>query len=97
MGNIKCSYPGDRSTGLGQSCSWAMPMKSKIEGKKAEGIFETENWGTERGVGALGSTAGSADQMEKTDISTVAVRGNSLHPISVGHTCHAFPPGPWFA
>lgn len=58
-GNIERSYPGDRSTGFGQSCSWAMPMRSKIEGKKAETIFETENWGTGRGAGALGSLAGS--------------------------------------
>lgn len=58
-GNIECSYPGDMSTGFGQSCSWALPMRSKIEGKKAESISETGNWGTGRGAGALGSLDGS--------------------------------------
>lgn len=34
-------YPGEKSMGFGQGCSWAMPMMSKIEGKKAESVFGT--------------------------------------------------------
>lgn len=34
---------GDMSTGFGQSCSWAMPMRSKTEGKKGrEHIWNKE-------------------------------------------------------
>lgn len=62
-GNIERSNPGDMSAGFGQSCSWPMPMRSKIEGKKAESTFETENWGTARGAGALGILAGSLPTM----------------------------------
>lgn len=49
MGNTECSYPGDMSTGLGQSCSWAMPTRSKIDGKKAERAYLKQRIGVQAG------------------------------------------------
>lgn len=92
-GNIERSYPGDMSTGFGQSCSWAMPMRSKIEGKKAESIFETKNWGTGRGAGAVRHLAGSLLTMGgKRKRFTVAVVGALLTPYSCWPYLPCFPP-----
>lgn len=69
-GNIERSYPGDMSTRFGQSCSWAMPMRSKIEGKKGREHIWNKELGYRKGSrGPEASGWFFADQRrEKTEI-----------------------------